>query len=435
MTVFVNKKRNKWTYDFRIDGVRYSNYCIHPETGEEAKNKREAKKIRDMIKANIQKTIDRGEKVKKEEERPVLKASITLAEVFDFYLEKMEGKASEPNVKSYIREMLDFFGGSTQIEKVEDRIYDYIEFSKKQKVRVYVGKDENGENKYIERDKLRSPKSINEYLKCLRKAYRDFKKAPRNKPIKHLIPNPPEFDLLDEYKRVPTPVPYNVTKTYLESFDEKLHAHTRLAYILCVQTGMRARECAQIRERQYSETEGIITLEGCQTKTRAGRFVYVNNVARKALLECRKTGDYLWLLLQEYPHMAEEYQKKYGIYSRRDINFILYRPKGTGVPRPVKHVATSAWKSVKKEVGINYRWHDTRAAFCTDTLGSSGNIRAVQQLAGHQDISTTQKYLHAADEQLPQAVNKLAHARPLDIGKGKFIEISKKTRDGIEIAV
>lgn len=175
----------------------------------------------------------------------------------------------------------------------DPRIHDYIEFSKKQKVRVYVGRDNNGENKYLERDKLRSPKSTNEYLKCLRKAYRDFKKAPRNKSIKHLIPNPPEFDLLNECKRVPTPVPYNVTKTYLESFDD---------------------------------------------------------------------------------------------------------------------------------------------IFCTDTLGSSGNIRAVQQLAGHQDISTTQKHLHAADEQLRRAVDKLANARPLEIGDRKLVEISPKTRNGITLA-
>jgi|GEM_PF-5631784 len=49
----------------------------------------------------------------------------------------------------------------------------------------------------------------------------------------------------------------------------------------------------------------------------------------------------------------------YGITARGDISFILYRRKGTGVPRPVKHISSSGWKRIKKEVGINYRWHDT----------------------------------------------------------------------------
>jgi integrase len=229
-------------------------------------------------------------------------------------------------------------------------------------------------------------------------------------------------------------VPYNVTQKYLEAFDDRLHAHTRLAYILCVQTGMRARECAQIKERQYYEAERVIALTPDQTKTNTGRFVHVNEVAHEALIECRKTGDYLWEVLQEYPHLAAEYREKYGVEARGDINFILYRRKGTGVPRPVKHVATSAWKAVKKSVGIDYRWHDTRAAFCSDTLGGGGDINAVRQLAGHQDIHTTQRYLHAADPHLKQAVKNLAAARPLAVPHSEPQKISRKLAKSLEKA-
>lgn len=229
-------------------------------------------------------------------------------------------------------------------------------------------------------------------------------------------------------------MPYNVTKKYLEGFDEKLHAHTRLAYILCVQTGMRARECAQIRDRQYYEEEQVLALSPDQTKTATGRFVHVNDVAHKALMECRRLGDYLWEVLEQYPHIFEEYRQKYNIHTRGDIHFILFRRNGTGVPRPVKHVATTAWKRVKKEVGIDYRWHDTRAAFCTDTLGSNGDLNAVRQLAGHQDIQTTQKYLHASDPHLRKAVKSLAAARPLAVPKMKPEKISSKLAKTLEKA-
>ena len=346
----------------------------------------------------------------------------------------MEGRACFDNVKCYVRELNEYFGPETPMEQVEDRIHDYIAFSKQQKVKVFAGKDDNGNNRYVEKDDLRSNKSINEYLKCLTKAYRTFKQAPQNKKIKHLIPNPPEFDLLKVPKRTPTPVPYNVTKKYLEGFDEKLHAHTRLAYILCVQTGMRARECAQIRDRQYYEEEKVLALSPDQTKTATGRFVHVNDVAHEALMECRRLGDYLWEVLEQYPHIFEEYRQKYNIHTRGDIHFILFRRNGTGVPRPVKHVATTAWKRVKKEVGIDYRWHDTRAAFCTDTLGSNGDLNAVRQLAGHQDIQTTQKYLHASDPHLRKAVKSLAAARPLAVPKMKTEKISAKLAKTLEKA-
>ncbi len=247
----------------------------------------------------------------------------------------MQGRSSYPNVKSYVKELLEFFGPATPMEDVEDRIYAYIEFSKNQKVKTFIGHDDKGNNLYKEKDELRAPKSTNEYLKCLVKAFREFKKAPENRKIAKYIPDPPQIDLLNVPRRTPTPIPYNVTRTYLDGFDEKLHAHTRLAYILCVQTGMRAKECARIKESQYHETERVILLTPEQTKTKTGRFVHVNEIAHKALMECRKTGDYLWQILQEYPHLAAEYQQKYKIHVRGDISFILYRRKGTGVPRPV----------------------------------------------------------------------------------------------------
>lgn len=432
MSIYWNEQRKRWCYAFNINKQRYTGYCEHPETKEIAKTKRDAKRFENLIRADVQRKTDRGEETKRPENLP--KGGFTLAEPLAYHLEKMEGRSSYPNVKCYVAELLAFFGPETPMETVEDRIHEYIEFSKKQKVKVYKGKNKKGKNLYQEKDELRSAKSINEYLKCLRKAYRDFKKAPENRKIRRYIPDPPEFDLLKVPKRTPTPVPYNVTQKYLEAFDDKLHAHTRLAYILCVQTGMRARECAEIRERQYYETERVIALSPDQTKTDTGRFVHVNDVAHEALMECRKVGDYLWDVLQEYPHLAEEYRKKYGINGRGDINFILFRRNGTGVPRPVKHVATTAWKTIKKTVGIDYRWHDTRAAICSDTLGGGGDINAVRQLAGHQDIHTTQKYLHAADPHLKKAVKNLAAARPLAVPKAQPQKISAKVAKGLEKA-
>ncbi len=433
MSVYLNKKRQKWAYTFRIDGERFAGYCEDPETGVLAKNKTEAKKVERAIRAKVQKLLDEGKKAKEEEnKKAVPKGGFTLVEPLTYYLNKMKGKASFNTAKGYTEELLDFFGRETPMQDVEEKIEDYIEFSKKQKVKYWKGKDENGNDLYGERDKLRSNKTINEYLNFLVRSYRAFKKAPSNKKIRKYIPNPPEFEHLEVYKRTPTPIPMSVAEKYLDAFDEVLHAHTKLAYIICEQTGMRARECAQIKERQYHEAERRILLEAEQTKSKAGRFFPVNDIAHQALIECRKVGDYLWKLIQEYPHLAAEYAEEYGIKSRMDINFILYRPKGTGVPRPVKHVSTSAWKAVKKKVGINYRWHDTRATFCSETLGASGDISAVQQIAGHQDITTTQKYLLASDQRLKRSVDALALSRPVDIPVRETGVLSKKALKALE---
>ncbi|PZO88588.1 MAG: hypothetical protein DI626_01475 [Micavibrio aeruginosavorus] len=425
MSVYQNKQRKKWCYAFNIKGERFTGYCEHPKTGEIAATKRDALKFEKLIRSEIELQIENRGTEKEEIDLP-LPHSIPLIEPITYRLKQMAGKASFACAKTYANEILAFFGETLPMDKVEDRIHLYIEYSEKQNVKIFKGKDANGKNLYEVKPKLRSKKSTNEYLKFLTQAYREFKGAPENKKIKHCIPEPPEFKLLRTPKRIPTPIPYNVSKTYIEAFDETLHAHTRLAYIICVQTGMRAKECARIRERQYYETERYIALEPEQTKTDTGRTVQVNEIAHQALMECRKLGDYLWEILKSYPQLAAEYQKAYGITTRGDINFILYRRNGTGVPRPVKHVATTAWKATKKAAGIQYRWHDTRAAFCSDTLGANGDIDAVQKLAGHQDIQTTQKYLNAQNPRLKKAVNSLAEYRPLNVEAITPVKLSRK---------
>jgi len=102
------------------------------------------------------------------------------------------------------------------------------------------------------------------------------------------------------------------------------------------------------------------------------------------------------------------------------------------VPRPVKHVSTSAWKTVKKKVGISYRWHDTRATFCSEALGAGGDISAVQQIAGHRDITTTQKYLLASDQRLKRSVEALAKMRPVDIPVTDPALLSNKALKALE---
>jgi len=413
------------------NGERYTGYCSHPVTGNDAKTKTEARKIENLIKADIQKKLEAGEDTKEKEE-PLPQAGFTLAEPISYYLKKLEGKSSFASAKGYADELLAFFGKETPMEDVEERIEDYIAFAKKQKVKYWAGKDKNGKDIFKERNKFRSAKTINEYLNFLVRSYRAFKKAPQNRKIKKYIPAPPEFEHLDVPARVPTPIPYNVARQYLDAFDEQLHRHTRLAYILCEQTGMRARECAQIRGAQYYESERRIYLNPEQTKSKRGRSVPINDIAHEALMECRKTGDYLWELLQEYPHLQAEYAEKYEICKRQDIHFILYRPKGTGVPRPVKHVATTAWKKTKEAVGINFRWHDTRAAFCTEVLGAGGDVAAVKQLAGHQDITTTQKYLYASDQRLRKSVEALASVRAVKIPNHKISKVSGKVLKSLD---
>ena len=91
-------------------------------------------------------------------------------------------------------------------------------------------------------------------------------------------------------------------------------------------------------------------------------------------------------------------------------------------------------RALARRAGLpNIHTHSFRHKYATDLLERGVNIRTVQQLLGHEDISTTQGYLSVTDQSLHDAVGVLDKTRkPL---RRSHVELSESYESAVEVTL
>jgi integrase/recombinase XerC len=167
--------------------------------------------------------------------------------------------------------------------------------------------------------------------------------------------------------------------------DSPLAVRDKAIMELFYSSGLRLAELAGLQWNQIDFSSGLITVRGKGSKT---RMVPVGSYAASALVEWRKVrGAFAGF---EEPHV---FVSKFGNpISTRTIQVrIKYWAQRQGLPQKVYP-------------------HLLRHSFASHLLESSGDLRAVQELLGHADISTTQIYTHLDFQHLAKVYDK-AHPR------------------------
>ena len=150
-------------------------------------------------------------------------------------------------------------------------------------------------------------------------------------------------------------------------------------------SGLRLAELAELDWRDLDLGEGMVRVTGKGRKT---RDVPIGRLARRAL-------NLWWAARGQF---APDAQRAVFVSARGE------RLSRRAIQARLKHWA--------KHQGItqNVHPHVLRHSFATHVLESSGDLRAVQELLGHADISTTQIYTHLDFQHLARVYDK-AHPR------------------------
>jgi len=83
----------------------------------------------------------------------------------------------------------------------------------------------------------------------------------------------------------------------------------------------------------------------------------------------------------------------------------------------------AAWKRLRDRAGIaDFRFHDFRHDFATKLLRETGNLKLVQRALNHADIATTTRYAHFLDDEIAEAVERVAKSR--NKSRSKLREVS-----------
>lgn len=152
-------------------------------------------------------------------------------------------------------------------------------------------------------------------------------------------------------------------------------------------SGLRISELAGARLENFNAEERILRVTGKGNKT---RLVPVGGKACEAMAAYLST---------ERPQLVK----------RRSGNEIFLSARGT------KLTTTRIWqivKSIARRSGLekNIYPHLLRHSFATHLLGNGADLRIIQEMLGHADISTTQIYTHV-DQQRLKSVHRQFHPR------------------------
>ncbi len=271
-------------------------------------------------------------------------------EMFLKYLE-VEKNYSIKTIESYSNDLIDFcnYLNKDLIIISEDDIMKYL--------------------KYLNDNKFKRA-TISRKISTLKSFYKFSNKK------KIMGSNPTEYILYPKKERkLPNYIEYNELEFLLkESLETKNNLRDNLIIELLYATGIRVSELVNIKINDIDFNSNSIKVLGKGSKE---RIVYFGDYAKTAIEKYLNSNNYI----------------KYN------SNWLLPSIKGENLTtRSIEMTIDKIMKNVSIKSKVSP--HTLRHTFATHMLNSGCDIRVVQELLGHENLTTTEVYTHITNEEL-----------------------------------
>ncbi|MDO4197678.1 MAG: tyrosine recombinase XerC [Erysipelotrichaceae bacterium] len=290
----------------------------------------------------------------------------TLDDFIKYLYDKRSG--SEATADSYYRDISRFIAymeenDISSFKKVDKNvIFDYIDVLRSGK---------------ISRGKI-SNSTYARNLSALRSFYRYL--CERN-----IVDDNPflQFRKVHVEKHLPDVLTFDQIERILDSFDldDPLDLRNRTIVETIYACGLRISECCDLKLKNIDLNENVLRVIGKGNKERMVPFY-------------PRLNELIRLYLDEY----------YPLYAKDDFEYLFVSTRGGKVsPRSVQLMLEDT--RVKAGIPVDIHPHMLRHSFATHMLDNGADLRSVQELLGHQNLSTTQLYTHLTYDRLKKAVD------------------------------
>ena len=204
-----------------------------------------------------------------------------------------------------------------------------------------------------------------------------------------------DFDLPKIDKKLPVVLSEQEMQEILDSIviEDHLSSRNRCMLELMYATGLRVSELINLNVSSVNIYMGYIKVIGKGNKE---RIVPIGAVAKKIL------GDYL-------NNYREEFIKK-------ESSLLFFNNHGNKMSREEFYIIL---KQIIRQTSVNKKVspHTIRHSFATHLLENGADLRSIQELLGHSDISTTTIYTHISNQKIKKEYQQFHPRIKKDIDK------------------